>query len=84
MRQSTEISIDLTAQELLDLPADANLTEIDDICALDLPAGIASTEVQSAAIPAGDPCTAQSAEVEVEIDLTLTPAEMDAMLKGEW
>jgi len=78
MRQSTEISIDLTTQELLDLPADADLTEIDDICAFDLPCEVANIEAPSAAAAVYD-----SDAVEVEIDLTLTPAEMDAMLKGE-
>lgn len=88
MRQIIEISLDLTTQELLDLPADANLTEIDDICAPDLAGDVAnpeakcgasSDEVASAAAAAS--CTDGDA---LEIELMLTPPEMEALLNGEW
>lgn len=89
MRQITEISLDLTTEELLDLPADASLTEIDDICALDSAGDVANTEPKCGA-PASEeganaPAAVSYADGDaVEIELKLTPLEMETLLNGEW
>jgi hypothetical protein len=68
MRASTEVSIDLTAQELLSLPEPTAMVEVDDICAVDpLPqAGAAN----AARAPADDSI----------VELELTAEQMDEML----
>ena len=77
MPKYIEISIDLTAQELLEPPELAELTEIEDICAMDAlqaPGGVANTELP--------PIASGSADDALEIELT--PMEMDAMFEGTW
>jgi hypothetical protein len=70
MRASLEISIDLTAQDLLSLPDPTAMVEVDDICAFDpLPQAPAANMPQPAA----------SDTVEIE----LTAEQIDAMLSGK-
>ena len=73
MRQPAEISIELTAQELLAPQTPPHLTEIDDVCAVDL-----------LAIPpvAANAATAPAIDAEY-IEIELTPQEMDALLGDE-
>lgn len=74
MRQPVEISIELTAQELLAPPPPQHLVAIDDVCAVDL---IATPPV------AANAATAPSAPDDQYIEIELTPQEMDALLGGE-
>lgn len=73
MRQSAEISIELTAQELLTSAAARHLTEIHDAGAADLltAPSVAGNPAKQPAVSAGD-C----------IEIELTPQEMDALLSG--
>jgi hypothetical protein len=77
MPQSIEISIDLTAQDLLEPPVLEELTEFEDICAIDalqIPGDVANTAQSGIASGAADDA----------VEIELTPMEMDAMLKGTW
>lgn len=77
MPLSIEIAIDLTAQDLLEPPQLAELTEIDDICAIDalqIPAGVANSEPPRIASGAADDA----------VEIELTALEMDALLEGTW
>ena len=70
MRAFPEISIDLTAQDLLSLPAPTAMVEVDDICAFDPLPHAAAANVPHAA-----------ADDTVEIELTA--AQIDAMLSAK-
>ncbi|HWK73412.1 MAG TPA: hypothetical protein VNQ81_04015 [Povalibacter sp.] len=72
MRQPAEISIELTAQELLAPPTARHLSGIQDVdAAALLTAPVAANAATSLAVSAGD-C----------IEIELTPQEMDALLSG--
>lgn len=69
--QAVEISVNLTTQDLTQLPSPEGLTEIDDICAvrpLEAPGAAANTEAPPV----------------VYDEIELTPEEIDAMLEGRW
>jgi hypothetical protein len=72
MHSFTEISIDLTAQELADPPTVAPI-EVDDICEFDplLTPGVAANTELAGSAPAADDDT---------IEIELTSEQMDAML----
>jgi hypothetical protein len=75
MHTFTEISIDLTAQELADPPTVAPI-EVDDICEFDpllTPGKAANTELATTG-PAADDDT---------IEIELTAEQMDAMLSAQ-
>ena len=81
MKPSIEISIDLTAQELLAPPALASMVEVDDICDVDplLRTGsfVANVDLRpdsSAAAPLFESSDDGSIEIE------LTAEQMDALL----
>ena len=70
MRASLEISIDLTAQDLLSLPGPSEMVEVDDICAFDvLPQALAANVPQ----PAADDT----------VEIELTAEQIDAMLSAK-
>lgn len=75
MRASIEVSIELTAQELLTQPTSTAMVEVDDICSLD-PLPLA----QAPAANSTDPTLAATDDV---IEIELTAAQMDAMLSGK-
>lgn len=74
MRQSAEIFIELTAQELLAPPTAQHLTEIRDVRAADL------LTVPSLAANAALPAAVSAADC---IEIELTPQEMDALLNHD-
>jgi hypothetical protein len=76
MRPSIEVSIELTAQELL-APPSTGLVEVEDVCAVDpgLEAGCAAPNTAPAR-PAG--AASQNDSVEIE----LTAEQIDALLSG--
>lgn len=75
MRQSLEVSIELSAQELLAPPALEGFVEIEDICCVDT---LEVTALAANATPApAISCDDDSVEIE------LTAAEMDALLGGD-
>lgn len=74
MRQSAEIFIELTAQELLAPPTAQHLTEIRDVRATDL------LTVPSLAANAALPPAVSAADC---IEIELTPQEMDALLNHD-
>jgi hypothetical protein len=75
MRAPIEVSIDLTAQELLSPPAASAMVEVDDIGALDpLPLP------QTPAANSTDPAPAAADDV---VEIELTAAQIDAMLGGK-
>lgn len=73
MRQPAEISIELTAQDLLAPPAPQGWVEIEDICAQNL------LDAQAAAAN-----VATGASDDDSIEIELTPEEMDALLAADF
>ena len=74
MHPSTEISIDLTAQELLTPPAPTGMIEVDDICDIDpLRAPLAVANV-----PHGCPMRAARNRVNDSVEIELTAEQIDA------
>lgn len=76
MHSYTEISIDLTAQELTD-PSTVAPIEVDDICDFDLllpPGTAANTDKADAGVPLADD------DDTIEIEIELSADQMDAML----
>lgn len=71
MRQSLEISVELTAQELLDQPDASGLVRIHDICRLKT-MEVAGTPVNTALPQIGQD----------EFEIELTPEEIDALLSS--
>lgn len=76
MQRSLEISIDLTAQELLALPAPAGMVEVEDICDVD-PLLRTGSFVANA-----DHARAASAYSADSVEIELTAEQMDALLEG--
>ncbi|HEY5808086.1 MAG TPA: hypothetical protein VIT67_08980 [Povalibacter sp.] len=72
MRQSIEIAVELTAQELLDQPDPTGFVEVHDICQVE--------EIKAASGPINVAATASDEAFEIE----LTAEEMDALLEGRW
>lgn len=75
MPMTQEYSIDLTAQDLLEAPVLDEMTEIEDICALDvleLPGNVANVDQP----PAAALCADDSVEIE------LSAQEIDALLSA--
>jgi hypothetical protein len=77
MRRSIEVSIELAAQELLAPPSPTGMVEVDDICAVDpeLRAGSAAANI---ARPSASP----TAHADEELEIELTPEQIDALLSG--
>lgn len=73
MRQSIEVSIELTAQALPAPPSPTGMVEVDDICAVD-----PALRTESSAANAAEPRARASEEVEIE----LTPEQIDALLSN--
>lgn len=69
MRPTTEFSIELTAQELVELPDDATFVAIDDLCQIE-DLGTQEQPVNTA--------PAITDEIEIELDAE----EIDALLAG--
>jgi hypothetical protein len=76
MRSSTEISIDLTAQDLLSLPAPTAMVEVDDIGAFDPLATSPAASVSSRS-------TALAMALDDTVEIELTAEQMDAMLSSK-
>jgi hypothetical protein len=72
MRQSIEIAVELTAQELLDQPDPTGFVEVDDICQ------VGEIKTVSAPINVAVPASDEAFEIE------LTADEVDALLAGQW
>lgn len=75
MPMTKEYSIDLTAQELLESPVLAELTEIEDICALDvldLPGDVANL----------DQPEIFEIDLEDSIEIELSAQEIDSLLSA--
>lgn len=75
MPMTKEYSIDLTAQELLESPVLDEMTEIEDICALDvleLPADVANL----------DQPTVAAIGLDDSIEIELSAQEIDALLNA--
>jgi hypothetical protein len=81
MHPSTEISIDLTAQELLTPPAPTGTIQVDDICDIDplLRTGSFVANAPHAALPDESGGTAASAEDD-SVEIELTAEQIDALL----
>ena len=70
--QTAEISIDLTTQDLTQLPSPEGLTEVDDICAVQ--------PIKTS----GPAANTETPMVYDEVEIELTAEEIDAMLEGRW
>lgn len=77
MRTSIEVSIDLSAQELLSLPAPAAMAKVDDICAIDPPPLAQAGAANSSHSP---PANALPQAADDTIEIELTAEQMDALL----
>jgi hypothetical protein len=76
MKPSIEISIDLTAQELLAPPTFASMIEVEDICDVDPLLRTGSFVANELRADSTDASHDDSIEIE------LTPEQMDALLSG--
>lgn len=82
MRTSIEVSIDLSAQELLSLPAPAAMAKVDDICVDDI---CALDPLPLAQAPAANsshlpPANVLPPAADDTIEIELTAEQMDALL----
>lgn len=77
MRPSIEVSIELAAQELLAPPSPTGMVEVDDICAVDPQLRVGSTAANT------EPPARAAAQVSDELEIELTPEQIDALLSGQ-
>ena len=84
MKSSIEISIDLTAQELLAPPTLASMVEFDDIGDIDPLLRTGSFVANSDSSPSVSPAEAADGEVDADdsIEIELTAEQIDALLRG--
>ena len=75
MRSPPEISIDISAQELLEPPALADCLEVDDIAALDPP--VEPATASEPVVPASQPPAAEQAAA---LEIELSADDIDALL----
>ena len=79
MQTSPEITIDMTAEELLQEGSDAECFEVDDIAALD-PVGAPLPPVAKATTPAA---ATPSPDDEMSLEIELSADDMNAMFDAE-
>ncbi|MGH8188445.1 MAG: hypothetical protein ACREUC_17950 [Steroidobacteraceae bacterium] len=77
MRPSIEVSIELAAQELLAPPSPTGMVEVDDICAVD-----PQLRAESTAANTAEPPARTTAHADDELEIELTPEQIDALLSG--
>ena len=83
MKPSIEVSIDLTAQELLAPPTLASMVEVDDICDVD-PLLRTGSFVANVDLRANSRAAASISESSDDdsVEIELTAEQMDALLRG--